>query len=84
MRSLTVLIGLLALGTFLVASTPTASAAAYCVRDVKETVPTDRCDGLVCYGYNSQTGWQTCVPDWCAYMSDCCQDTPTGSGFYCP
>jgi hypothetical protein len=85
MRSISFALGLAVVGTFLVALAPTSSAAAVCVRDVKEPIPEDRCDGLICYGWNPQVGWQTCVPpDLCAYMTDCCQYVSTGNGFYCP
>ena len=74
MRALSLTLGILVVGTFLVALAPTSSAVGYCVTKVKEPVPTDRCDGLVCVGYNSQTGWQTCVlPEiYCLHTYPCC------------
>lgn len=84
MRAVGYLLGLLVFGTFLVATTPTASAAAYCVQGVKEPYADDPCDGVACYGHN-QAGWQYCVPvDLCAFQTDCCYYTPDGNAFYCP
>lgn len=85
MRIVAFALALAVLGTFMVAMTPSASAAAICVRKVKEPIPSDKCDGIVCVGYNSQTGWQNCVPPeiYCLYVTDCCQ-YGTASQFYCP
>lgn len=86
MRAVPLAVGFLIVGTFLVAMTPTSTAVGYCVTKVKEPVPTDRCDGVVCVGYNSQTGWQTCVPPeiYCLHNSPCCYyELDTGS-MYCP
>ncbi len=83
MRTVSYVLGLAALGTLLLAAAPTSSAVAYCVHDVKEPIPYDDCDGLVCLGYNSQSGWQTCAsPDPCLYRTDCCGTSPQGS--FCP
>lgn len=82
---MSLVLGIFVIGTFLLATTPTASAAAICVQGVKEPVPEDPCDGVVCYGWSQQTGWQRCVPyDVCAFQTDCCYYTPEGQPFYCP
>lgn len=83
MRTLSVALGMLIVGTFLVAMTPSSTAVGYCVKYVKE--PTyDDCDGLVCIGYN-QNGWQNCVPPeiYCLH-NPCCHYDPEYGTFYCP
>lgn len=85
MRILPAMLGIVIVGSFLVAMAPTSSAVGYCITKVKEPVPTDKCDGVVCIGYNSQTGWQTCVPPeiYCLHNPCCMYDAGTDS-FYCP
>lgn len=40
-----------------------ADAAGMCVSGVYSNMGhPDGCGGVACYGYSSQTGWQTCVP----------------------
>lgn len=85
MRALGYTLGLIVIATFFFAAAPSASAAAYCVEDVKNTYPHDDCDGVACLGYN-QDGWQYCAPSnpICEFQSDCCYSTPGGEPFYCP
>ena len=83
MRSILVLLSSVVLATaWITITAPTAEAMIYCVQKVKEPVATDRCDGIVCLGYN-QSGWQNCVPPeiYCLH-TDCCGTTNTD--FYCP
>jgi hypothetical protein len=86
MRALPLAIGLLTVGTFFVAMAPTSTAVGYCITKVKEPVPSDPCDGLVCIGYNSQTGWQTCVPPeiYCLDNPCCYYEIGGSTYYYCP
>jgi len=86
MRILPVALGLLAVGSFLVATAPTSTAAAYCVWEVKEPIPYDDCDGLVCYGYTDSTGWQTCVGEapYCLNHPCCYYEVGPYTFYYCP
>jgi hypothetical protein len=95
MRAFPIALGILVVGTFLVASAPTSTAIAYCVNGVANTYPDDPCAGVACVGHD-QDGWTACVPNvcsemscvspdiFCQFQSDCCQTTPVGSPFYCP
>ena len=84
MRLLSLAVAALAFGTFIVATAPAAEAVGYCVYKVKEPLPEDRCDGLVCIGYTSQGGWQTCVPPeiYCL-QNPCCTYDPTSPDYAC-
>ncbi|MGQ0536198.1 MAG: hypothetical protein ACT4PT_09010 [Methanobacteriota archaeon] len=83
MRFATVVLSTALLATaWLVFAAPSAEAMIYCVQKLKEPLPYDRCDGLVCLGY-SQNRWRNCVPPpiYCL-QSDCCGYP--GLDFYCP
>jgi hypothetical protein len=40
--------------------------------------PGSECEGALCMGYNSQTGWQTCVPDELCDVYNCWPPCGTG------
>jgi hypothetical protein len=63
MRALVLAFAALAALSFVSLTAPPADAVSICtVGDVYNTGGS-HCEGLVCTGWNGQTGWQTCYPD---------------------